>query len=41
MKELWEEKRYRNLGLKSQNPRDQASRLEKNQDALIETIATG
>ena len=27
--ELWEEKGYRYLGLKSQNLRDQASRLEK------------
>ena len=41
MKELWEEKGYGNLGLKSQNLRDQASRLEKNQDALMETSATG
>lgn len=32
MKELWEEKRCGNLGLKSQNLRDQASRLEKNGD---------
>ena len=41
MKELWEEKDYGNLGLKSQNLRDQASRLEKNQGALMETSATG
>ena len=41
MKELWEEKGYGNLGLISQNLRDQASRLEKNQDALMETSATG
>ena len=41
MKELWEEKGYGNLGLKSPNLRDQASRLEKNQDALMETSATG
>ena len=41
MKELWEEKGYGNLGLKSQNLRVQASRLEKNQDALMETSATG
>ena len=41
MKELWEEKGYGNLGLKSQNLRDQASRLEKNQDAVMETSATG
>ena len=40
MKELWEEKGYGNLGLKSQNLRDQASRLEKNQGALMETNAT-
>ena len=41
MKELWEEKGYGNLGLKSQNLRDQASRLEKNEDAVMETRATG
>ena len=41
MKELWEEKGYGILGLKSQNLRDQAARLEKNQDALMETNATG
>ena len=41
MKELWEEKGYGNLGLKSQNLRDQASRLEKNQGALMWTSATG
>ena len=41
MKELWEEKVYGNLGLKSQNLRDQASRLEKNHDALMETSVTG
>ena len=40
MKELWEEKGYGNLGLKSENLLDQASRLEKNQDALMETSAT-
>ena len=41
MKELWEEKGYGNLGLESQNLRDQTSRLEKNQGALMETSATG
>ena len=29
MKQLWEEKGYEHLGIKSQNLRDQASRLEK------------
>ena len=41
MKELWEEKGSGILGLKSQNLRDQAARREKNQDALMETNATG
>ena len=41
MKELWEEKGYGGLGLKSQNLRDQALRLAKNQDAFIGTSATG
>ena len=31
MTELWNEKGYGNLALKSQNLRDQAARLEKNQ----------
>ena len=29
MQQLWEESGYQNLGLKAQNLRDQASRLEK------------
>ena len=41
MKELWEEKVYGILGIKGQYLRDQAARLEKNQDALMETNATG
>ena len=41
MKELWEEEGHGNLRLKSQNLRDQASRLEKNHDALMETSVTG
>ena len=32
MKELWEQKGYGHLGLKGQNYRDQASRLEKAQE---------
>ena len=32
MKKLWDERVYGHLGLKGQNLRDQASRLEKNQD---------
>ena len=32
MKQLWEESGYQNLGLKAQNLRDQASRLEKLQE---------
>ena len=41
MKELWEKEGQRNLGLKSQNLRDQASLLEKNHDALMETSVMG
>ena len=41
MKEVWEENGYGNLSLKRQNLRDQASQLEKNQDALMETSAMG
>ena len=41
MKELWEEKGCCNLKLKSQNLRDQASRLEKNQGTLMETSVMG
>ena len=33
MKQLWEERGYFNLGLKAQNLRDQASRLEKLQES--------
>ena len=36
MKELWDEKGYKHLGFKGQNLRDQASRLEKNQEGLID-----
>ena len=32
IKKLWDERGYGHLGLKGQNLRDQASRLEKNQD---------
>ena len=34
MRELWDEKGYGHLGLKGQNLRDQASRLEKHQENL-------
>ena len=36
MKELWEQEGYRHLGLKGQNLRDQASRLEKAQDCFVD-----
>ena len=36
MRELWDEKGYEHLGFKGQNLRDQASRLEKNQEGLID-----
>ena len=36
MKELWEQKGYGHLGLKGQNLRDQASRLEKAQDCFVD-----
>ena len=35
MKELWEQKGYGHLGLKGQNLRDQASRLEKAQECSV------
>ena len=37
MKQLWEESGYQNLGLKAQNLRDQASRLEKLQESSATT----
>ena len=40
MTELWVEKRYEHLGIKSQNLRDQASWLEKMDDSIGETCAT-
>ena len=40
MTELWIEKGYEHLGIKSQNLRDQASRLEKMNDSIDETCAT-
>ena len=42
MTELWVEKGYEHLGIKSQNPRDQTSRLEKMDDSTCigETCAT-
>ncbi|EDO37922.1 predicted protein [Nematostella vectensis] len=36
MKDLWNANRYEHLGLKAQNLRDQASRLEKNQERSID-----
>ena len=36
MKELWDEKGYAHLELKSQNLRDQASRLEKLQGCVMD-----
>ena len=40
MTELWIEKGYEHLGIKSQNQRDQASRLEKMDDSIGEICAT-
>ena len=40
MTELWVEKEYIHLGIKSQNLRDQASRLVKMDDSIGETCAT-
>ena len=40
MTELWVEKGYEHLGIKSQNLRDQASRLEKMNDSIGETCDT-
>lgn len=40
MAELWVEKGYKHLGIKSQNLQDQASRLEKMDDSIGETCAT-
>ena len=37
MQQLWEESGYQNLGLKAQNLRDQASRLEKLQESSATT----
>jgi len=37
MKKLWDERGYGHLGLKGRNLRDQASRLEKNQDNLMDS----
>ena len=40
MAELWVEKGYKHLGIKSQNLQDQASRLEKMDDSIGETCAS-
>ena len=38
MKKLWDEMGYGHIGLKGQNLQDQASRLEKNQENLMDSV---